>query len=71
MYFPELDNKIEDNEAFVKLIVKKDKNKLMKELKIKDSMGSELKKEDLNEILELAKQAFNLYELREKHEAYL
>ncbi len=71
LYFPELDNKIEDNETFVKLIVKSNKERLMKELKIKDSMGSELKKEDLNEILELAKQAFNLYELREKHESYL
>jgi len=71
LYFPELDNQIEDNETFVKLIVKKDKNKLMKELKIKESMGAELKKEDLDEILELAKQAFALYELREKHEKYL
>jgi len=71
LYFPELDNKIEDNETFVNLIVKKDKSSLMKELKIRDSMGSELKKEDLSEILELARQSFSLYELREKHVAYL
>ena len=71
LYFPELDNKIEDNEAFVNLIVNKDKKKLMRELKIKDSMGAELKKEDLDEILELAKKVFVLYELRERHEKYL
>ncbi len=71
LYFPELDNKIEDNEAFVSMMVKKDKKKLMRELKIKDSMGAELKKEDLDEILELAKKVFSFYELRERHEKYL
>lgn len=71
LYFPELDNKIEDNEAFVNLIVNKDKRKLVNELKVRDSMGAELKKEDIDEILALAKQTFALYELRAKHEKYL
>ena len=71
LYFPELDNKIEGNDDFVNFIIKKDKEKLMKELKIKESMGASLRKEDVAQILELAKQANSLYMLREKHEKYL
>jgi len=70
LYFPELDNGIEDNETFVKL-VNKNKEKLMKELKVKISMGAFLKKEDVNQILELANEIHSFYKLREKHEKYL
>ncbi len=70
LYFPELDNRIEDNETFVKL-VNNNKDKLMKELKVKISMGAFLKKEDVNQILELANEIHSLYKLREKHEKYL
>jgi nucleolar protein 56 len=71
LYFPELDNKIENNDDFVRFTLKGSKEKLMKELKIKSSMGSNLKKEDIAQILELAKQADSLYKLRDKHEKYL
>ena len=71
LYFPELDNKIESNDDFVSFVVQNNKEKLMKELKIKESMGAPLRKEDVAQILELAKQAFSLYELRDKHEKYL
>jgi len=40
-YFPELDKKIPDHAAFVKLVLKADKNELVKELKLSDEMGSE------------------------------
>ncbi len=71
LYFPELDNKIESNDDFVRFVVKSSKEKLMKELKIKDSMGASLKNEDVSQIIELAKQTFSLHELRGKHEKYL
>ncbi len=56
---PELDNKT--------------RKQLLKELNIKSeqSMGIELKEEDLEEIVELAKSVDSLYKLRKKHEVYL
>jgi len=55
VYFPELDKKIKDNEAFVKLVLKAEKKALLKELIIKDAMGYDLDKKDLEAILSLAR----------------
>jgi nucleolar protein 56 len=54
LYFPELDKKIADNEAFVKLVLKSDKKTLAKELKLADEMGFPLDKKDVEPILSLA-----------------
>ncbi len=70
LYFPELYKSIADNEAFVRLVLEKDKKTLMAELKIKDSMGKELK-EDLEPMKELATKAGELYKLRDSLEKYL
>ena len=52
-------------------ILNKDKNQLLKELKVKNSMGSDLKKDDLQIILNLSKEIKSLYEHQKKQEQYL
>ena len=71
IYLPELDKQVQDNEAFVNLIIKKDKKALMKELKVKDSMGSELKKQEIEPILSLANAVDSLIKEDNKLETYL
>lgn len=70
---PELDKDVDDHETFVSLVISKDKKELLKELGIssEESMGIDLKKDDLEEIIELAKSVDSLYKLRKKHEVYL
>lgn len=71
LYLPELSQQISSNEKFVELIVNKTKDELIKELKVKETMGAELKERDVLEILQLAAQVIVLYELRKAHENYL
>ncbi|MFH0870139.1 MAG: NOP5/NOP56 family protein [archaeon] len=55
LYLPELDKRVSDNEAFVQFVLKNDRNNLVREFKIKDSMGAELAEKDLHTIIGLAK----------------
>jgi nucleolar protein 56 len=71
IYFPELDKRITDNEAFVKLVLKEDKKVLLKELKLADEMGFHLEKKDLEPILSLASIISDLSREAELLEAYL
>ena len=71
LYFPELSVRISHNNAYVELIVSKTKKELMEELQLEKSMGAELPKIDLDEIMHLAEEIHKLYHLREKHEKYL
>lgn len=73
LYLPEISRAIPDHEAFVQVILEKDKSALLKELKLDaaQSMGAELKKEHINEIILLAKHIKSIYELRNEHLAYL
>ncbi|MAG38572.1 hypothetical protein CMO90_00615 [Candidatus Woesearchaeota archaeon] len=71
LYLPEMYNKIGDNEAFVRLVLKKDKNTLMKELKLSETMGSDLSKNNLKPILALASRIDSLYTLRNELKDYL
>ncbi len=73
LYNPEFENYLKNQEKFVELILKKTKKELLKEIKIneKDSMGAELPKEELEPIMNLAKELSELYELRKKQEIYL
>lgn len=71
LYFPELDKKIEDNEAFTDIVVKKDKKALAKQFKLSNDMGSDLKQQDLEPILSLAKRISELSREKEFLEAYL
>jgi nucleolar protein 56 len=71
LYFPELDKRITDNEAYVKLVLKEDKKNLLKELKLADEMGYHLEKKDLEPILSLASIISDLSREAELLEAYL
>jgi nucleolar protein 56 len=70
---PELSSRMEDNEKFISLIMKKSKAQLLKELNIdeKDSMGANLKDKDVSAILLLATQINNFYKLKQYYENYL
>lgn len=54
LYLPELDKKLAEHESFVNLVLKADKKDLVKELKIKDEMGANFDKKELEPILSLA-----------------
>lgn len=70
LYFPELGEKIGDNEKFAELVCKEDKERLIRELKI-DSLGANLTKRDVTPMIELAKGICNLVEIKNKEAAYL
>lgn len=71
LYFPELERRIFQQERFAELVLEGEKKILLKELDIKETMGTDLAKDDLEEIRELAKNIQNLFFLRKKHEVYL
>ncbi len=65
LYNPEFEEKLKDQEKFVELVI------VNKEVKVKDSMGAELSKENLEPVLSLAKEISGLYALRGKQVNYL
>lgn len=71
LYNPEFSRYQQNNELFVKEILEKDKEKLLKEINIKETMGSDLKKMDLQAIIDLAKQINSLYLHKKNQEEYL
>lgn len=71
LYLPELSAQLESHEKYVELVLARKKEELLKELKVKFSMGAELDQVHLEEIFALAKQIQGLYSLRNQHEAYL
>jgi len=73
IYNPEFSKSVHDHESFVKLIIKKDKKELLKEIKIdeKNTMGADLEKRDLEPMMELAKEMEYLFKAKEKQTEYL
>lgn len=71
LYLPELSRKIKDHEVFVRLVLEKNKKALMSELKIKETMGAELQKTDLDAIKKIAERIISLYELRDELKQYI
>jgi len=65
LYNPEFSRSIPDHEKFVELVVSE------KDIKEAGSMGADLSKEDLEPILDLAKEISALYSLRRFQERYL
>ena len=51
-YNPEFSKQMSDNERFSELIVKNSKKDLLKKLNVKDSMGADLEKVDVDSIIE-------------------
>ncbi len=72
-YAPEVVEKIRDHAHFAELISTKTKKELFQELKINpaDSMGAEMDKAHVEEMILLANEIKKVYELRLQHEKYL
>lgn len=72
-YLPEFSESIRDNEKFAEIISKKGKDALLRELKVKkeQSMGADLAKKDLDQVIELAKNLSSIYALKKKQTDYL
>ncbi len=70
---PEISRSITDNEVFSRIIQEKTKKQLLGELHLKEheSMGAELKKDDMDEIMLLAEHIQDAYALKEYHTVYL
>jgi nucleolar protein 56 len=72
-YNPEFSESVENHETFVELLLKKSKEELLTEIKIRkeESMGKDLAKADVEPMLNLAEGISQLFNLRKKQEAYL
>lgn len=66
LYNPELSRSVEDHEKFVENILEKDKSELLKTLNIleEDSIGGDLRQEDIEPMKSLGHQIYELYQLR-------
>lgn len=71
LYLPEFPETIGKSEKFAELVATKTKKELMQEIKVNDTMGADLAKDHVDEIILVAKEITRLYELRKKHEKYL
>ncbi|MBU0457087.1 MAG: hypothetical protein ABH824_01985 [Nanoarchaeota archaeon] len=71
LYLPELSEEIQSHEKYVELVATKTKEELMKEIGTKETMGADLDKPYVDEMILLAKQIINNYQLRKEHEKYL
>lgn len=70
-YAPEVVKHLFDHQKLMELICSKSRTELLKEFKEPDTMGANLDKMHVNEILLLATQVKELFQLREQHEKYL
>lgn len=75
-YFPEAPQRIIDSEIFIRTIIEKDKNDLMEDLDINKSMGpdigdNDIKKTDIDKMIEYARQVQAMYDQRESLKSYL
>lgn len=73
LYNPEFSRSVSTNESFVKLILDKNKEQLLKQLNLKkeESMGADLNEADIKPIRDLAGKILVLYDLRNSQEEYL
>ena len=73
LHNPEFSEKVSSNERFSELIIAKDRKELLKEISVPEesSMGAELGKGDVAQILLLAEHLKSLYILRKKQEEYI
>ena len=71
LYNPEFSEVTFNQEKFTELIIIKDKKTLLKEIRISQSMGADLKKKDLDAIIFFAKQINSLYKSKKDLQKYL
>ncbi len=71
LYFPEVVNNISSHEKLLEIVSEKKREELMKQFLTTETMGGELQSNDIEEMLLLAQQIKQLYQLRNQHENYL
>jgi len=71
LYLPEFSEAMHDNQKYAEMVATKTREQLLQESTAEDTMGADLNKTDVEEILLLAKQVNDLYKLRAQHEEYL
>lgn len=71
LHFPEIVEKIDSHEKFVEIILKKDREELMREFHIPETMGADFEKYHTQEMKLLAAEIIHLFNLRSEHEKYL
>ncbi len=71
LYLPELMPNVKDNKRFALLVSSKSKKELMNDLKISKTIGADMHDNDVEPMIDLAKQINDLFNLRDKYEAYL
>jgi nucleolar protein 56 len=71
LYLPEMDREIRDHTAFVKAVLRNDKPGYMRENNITNTMGADIKKEDIDAILSLARAVEKLIDEEAGMRAYL
>jgi len=71
LYFPEISQMIEDHEKFLKTVVGKKREELMKEYEIDITMGGEFKDKDIEFISKIGENVLNLYKLRDLIRDYI
>ena len=73
LYNPEFSRSVQSHELFVEGILDKERNELLKLLSIeeKDTLGADLKQEDLEPIKSLTHQIYDLYQLRKLQMNYI
>lgn len=73
LYNPEFSRATENNEKFVEEILNKEKNEMLDELKISpsDSIGADLKQEDLEPMKSLTHQIYDLHQLKKNQMSYI
>ncbi|MFC1691080.1 NOP5/NOP56 family protein [Nanoarchaeota archaeon] len=73
LYNPEFSKSLDSHEKFTELIIQKDKKELLAEIGADQAttMGADLEKEDVEAIIEFAKELQQVFELRQKQTDYL
>ncbi len=71
LYLPEFSKSLRDNFRFAEVIAKKGRKDLMKELGIKESMGSDVSERDLSAMICLAKEISAMEKLRKLQVSYI
>jgi len=71
LYYPEVSHKIEDHEAFVRVILENKRDELAAEDGQTNTMVGEVPEKDLNVIMKLAEEVKELYDLRAKEVDYI
>jgi nucleolar protein 56 len=71
IYLPELEKKLSDHEAFIKVVLLDDKKGFLKSEGITNTMGADLERKDLEPILSFARAINKLIEEKNKLEEYL